>query len=99
MIDTMLLAFISGSVIPLATGLLTKVSAKSSLKAALSILLAGVVAVVAYLQKYAGVGTWKEAAFVFMAAVVAQAGTWQGFWKPTGVGPAVANITGDVGVG
>lgn len=98
-IDAMLLALLSGSIIPFVTGLVTKMSASSKLKAGLSIVLAGVVAVVAYATDTAGVGTWKEATFIFVAAAIAQASSWQGVWKPTGIGPAVADITADVGIG
>lgn len=98
-VDTMLLAFISGSVIPLATGLLTKLSAPSGLKAFFSALLAGVTAFVAYVTDFAGVGSWKEAVYVGLAAWVSHAGAYHGFWKPSGVAGAVQGSTATVGIG
>lgn len=98
-LDTALLAFIAGTVIPLATGLLTKLHAPSGLKAFVSAVLSGVTAVVALLTSYAGVVDAKQALFVFFGAWVTQAGTYWGFFKPTGVTQAVQDSTAGVGLG
>lgn len=98
-IDAALLAFISGSVIPLVTGAVTKLNAPAGLKAFVSAVLAGAVAVIGYVTDFNGVGTWKQAAAVGFLAWVTHAGSYYGFLKPTGVAPAVQTSTAEVGLG
>ena len=98
-VDTLLLAFVSGTVIPLATGILTKAAARPGLKAMISAALSGVTAFVAYLTEFAGVGTWKVALLTGLATWVAHAGSYHGFWKPTGIAAQVQVSTDPVGLG
>lgn len=98
-IDAMILALVSGSVIPLVTGIVTKLSASSGLKALVSTTLAGVVAVVGYLTDFNGVGTWKQALVVGLTALIAHAGSYYGVLKPAGISGAVQESTARVGIG
>lgn len=98
-VDAMILALVSGSVIPLVTGIVTKMSAPSGLKALVSTILSGVTALVAYLTDWNGVGTWKEALVVGLTALIAHAGSYHGVLKPTGVAPALGQSTGPFGLG
>lgn len=96
-IDVMLLAFVSGALIPFVTGIITKSSASSAVKGWVSALLAAATAVVSYLTDFQGVSTGKEALFVGLTVLLTQGGLYQGFYKPVGVGPAVARATDSVG--
>lgn len=97
-IDTALLALVAGTLIPIATGVLTKVHASSAVKASCSAILAAVTAVVSLLTQYAGVVSWRQALFVGLGALATQGATWFGLYKPTGFGPAVnANTPGLIG--
>lgn len=98
-LDMTLLALLSGTIIPLATGVLTKLAAPKWLKALCSATLAGVTAVVALLTGYAGVGTVKEAVYVGLTAFVAHAGSYYGFMKPTGISGGVQESTKHLGIG
>lgn len=95
-IDVALLTFVSGSLIPFITGILTKSTARSAVKAVVSAILAIAVAVVSYLTDFQGVSDWKTALFVGLGALLAQGAIYQGFLKPTGVGPAVSKNTDTV---
>lgn len=97
-VDTTLLAFIAGTLIPLATGVITKAHTSSAVKAVVSAILAAVTAVVALLTQFAGVVSWKQAVYVGLGALIAQAASWHGLWKPTGFGPSVnSNTPGVIG--
>lgn len=96
-IDVMLLAFISGALIPFVTGVITKSSASSAVKGWVSALLSAATAVVSYLTDFQGVSTAKEAVLVGLTVLLAQAGIYQGFYKPTGIGPSVSRNTDAVG--
>lgn len=98
-VDAMILALVSGSVIPLVTAIVTKLEAPSGLKALVSTALAGVTALVAYLSDWNGVGTWKEAVVVGLTALIAHAGSYHGVLKPTGIAPAMGQSTAKVGLG
>lgn len=98
-VDMMLLAFLSGSAIPLATGVLTKITASSGVKAFVSAFLSAVTAIVAYLTEFVGVADLKTTLFVFFTAWVTHAGTYYGFWKPTTISTGVQQSTATVGIG
>lgn len=98
-LDMTLLGLLSGTVIPLATGVLTKLSAPKGLKALCSAVLAALTAVVSLLTGYAGVGTVKEAIYVGLTAFVAHAGAYYGLLKPVGATGAVQESTKTFGVG
>lgn len=98
-LDMTLLALLSGTIIPLATGVLTKLAAPKGLKAMVSAVLAAVTAVVALLTGYAGVGTVKEAVYVGLTAFVAHAGAYFGFLRPTGISGGVQESTAPFGIG
>lgn len=98
-VDALLLSLITGAVIPLLTGVITKLQASSGLKAMVSAFLSGVVAFVGYIVDWNGVGTWQQALVVGLIAFVTQAGSYHGFLKPTGIAPAVQESTAKVGIG
>jgi hypothetical protein len=83
--------------VPLLVGLLTKLNASPKVKSVLNL---GLVALGAALATSNQIGfTWKPFLVNFGVAWAVSVGTYYGFYKPTGVAPAVANIAPGVGVG
>lgn len=98
-IDAMILALVTGTVIPIVTGIITKLSASSGLKALVSAVLAGAVAVAGYVGEWNGVGTWKQALVVGLVAFMQHAASYYGLLKPTGIAPAIQETTRGFGLG
>ena len=95
-VDPLVLAFITGSVIPLLTGLLTKLSTSSSVKAVLNLVLtvaAGVVA--AFVGDPDSSLTFLEIATAAIAAYTSSQAFYTGLWRPTGAA-AAAQRTGPI---
>lgn len=97
--DTALLAFVSGSLMPLAVALVTQVSASSPLKATLNLILslaAGVVS--AFVSAGAdGLTTYQIGAAAIGAYLASQV-AYGGFWKPTGAINALSVRSAGVGL-
>ena len=97
-VDTVLLTLVTGTLIPIATAVITKAHASNAVKGSVSAILAAVTAIATVLTQYAGVISWETAAVVGIGALAVQGATWFGFWKPTGIGPKVAaNTPGLIG--
>ena len=97
--DTTLITLIGGVLVPLLVGLLTKVSASPAVKAVVNAALSAVNGAVAVAAP-AGEGfVWRAFVVAWVTTFVTSAATYYGIYKPTGVAPAVANTTGNVGIG
>lgn len=97
-VDVAFLTILVGTALPILVGVVTKANADSRLKSVLLALFSGIggVAVIAIEQDgLIEKDTLIAAAVTFVTA----AATYYGFWKPTGVAPAVQNRTADVGLG
>lgn len=95
--DMTLLVLLTGVVVPLLVGLLTKLNASSGIKAVLNL---GLTALGAALATSNQIGfSWKPFAVNFGVAWAISVGTYYGFYKPTGTADRVANIAPEVGVG
>lgn len=98
-VDVTVLAFLSGSVVPLLTGLVTKIQASSRLKALVNLGLSVVSGCVAYLVTVDGSTTVLGLASAAISTYLASGLTYNNLWKPTGVAPAVQQATSDIGIG
>lgn len=97
-VDVAFLTILVGTALPILVGIVTKASASSKLKSTLLALFSAIggVAVIAIEQDgLIEKDTLIAAAVTFVTA----AATYYGFWKPSGVAPAVQNRTADVGLG
>lgn len=98
-VDVTVLAFLSGSVVPLLTALATKLNASGRLKAIVNLVLSVIAGVVAYLVGVDGetsvVGLLSATISTYLASGV----TYQNLWKPTGTAPALQEATANSGLG
>lgn len=95
--DMTLLALLTGVLVPLLVGLLTKVNASSGVKAFFNL---GLTALGAALATSNQVGfSWKPFAINFGVAWAVSVGSYYGFYKPTGTADKIANIAPEIGVG
>lgn len=97
-LDVETLTLLVGTVIPLAVGLVTKLSAPSWVKAITNAILSGVAAVITLSIKHIGINV-DVFLNTFLHAFIASAAAYYGFLKPTTIAPKVANVTGEVGIG
>ena len=98
-LNVALLSFITGSVIPLLVALVTKLNARSHIKAIANVVLSVVAGTVAYLVEHNGAANATQLVGAVIAAYLASGVTYQNFWKPTGVAPKVAAATPNAGLG
>lgn len=95
--DMTLLALLTGVIVPLLVGLLTKLNASPAVKSFINL---GLTALGAALVTSNQIGfSWKPFAVNFAVAWAVGIGTYYGFYKPTGVANTVANVAPTVGVG
>lgn len=95
--DLTLLALLTGVIVPLLVGLITKLNASSAVKSVLNL---GLTALGAALATSQEIGfSWKPFLVNWGLAWAISIGTYYGFYKPTGASDAVANIAPNVGVG
>ena len=97
-IDVQFAAILIGTALPILVGIVSKLEASSRLKASLLALLSAAGGVLAVSIEGGGIieqETVIAAATTYIAAVA----TYYGFWKPTGVTPAVQSATPNVGLG
>jgi len=95
--DMTLLALLTGVIVPLLVGLLTKINASSSVKAFVNLSLTTLGAALATVNQIDF--DWKVFAVNFGVAWAVSIGTYYGFYKPTGTADKVAEIAPNVGVG
>ena len=95
--NTQVIAMVSGVVIPILVGLLTKLKAPSSTKAIANAALSAVAGALATVVGDAF--TWSGFAVAALSAWAVSVSSYYGLLKPTGVTNAVQGATADVGVG
>jgi hypothetical protein len=97
-LDTQMLSVLTGVIVPLLVGLLTKLNAGRGIKAVINALLSAAAAALALIvpdvpfELRSFVITWAQVWVISIAS-------YYGFHKPTGVAPAVQQSTANVGVG
>lgn len=95
-----LVALLGGTVVPILTGLATKLSATPGTKAVVGLLLSTAVTLVAAVVNARGVFVAEELAVLFATTFTAHVTTYYGLWKPVGGGAAPgAKATAGAGLG
>lgn len=97
--DVTVLAFLAGTVIPLLTALVTKITASSAVKAVANLILSMAAGGVAFLVANDGTGTLLELIAAMVSVYLASGVSYTNFWKPTGTAAAVQSATPNTGVG
>jgi len=95
--DMTLLALVSGVIVPLLVGVLTKLNASSGVKAVLNLGLSALAAGLATANEIDF--TWKPFLVNFAFTWVVSVATYYGFWRPTEVSTKVQEATAEFGVG
>lgn len=98
-LDVTVVAFIVGTVMPLLTAVLTKLSASSGIKAIVNLALSAGAGVLALFTASGGKTTWYEIVGAVVAAYLASGVSYQNLWKPLKVAPALQESTQGFGVG
>lgn len=98
-VDVQGLALLLGTIVPLVVALVNKSRANRALKSLSNVLLSALAAVIALWAKNdLNTDLWTSLN-AFITALTASIASYYGVWKPTGVAPAIAGATGDVGIG
>lgn len=93
------LALVTGTVLPLLVGVLTKLDAPAWLKAVVLAVLSGISGYLTNVASVTGVVEfWPVVTAAFLAAVAGWS-SYQSLWKPTNVAPLVQRSTARFGVG
>lgn len=95
--DMTVIALITGVIVPLLVGLLTKINASPSVKSVLNFGLSALGGVLATFS--ADTFEWKGFLVNFALTWVISIATYYGLWRPTGVAPAVQEATPEFGLG
>ena len=98
-VDVAALAMVAGTVIPLLTGLLTKLSASSRVKAVVAFVLAVAAGMTAELQMGQGKSTVAALVVAGLAAYTTSGVSYTNLWKPLGTADAFANVIPSYGLG
>lgn len=97
--DINTVALMSGTILPLLTGVVTKEFASSRLKAVANLVLAIAAGVLSALTLHHGALTWDQIIAAVGQAYIASGITYNHFWKPTGISVAVQGKTATLGIG
>ncbi len=97
--DTTLIALISGVIIPLLVGVVTKINASSGVKAIANAALSALAGALALVLPDGSDFVWRGFLVNFGLAWAISVSTYYGFWKPTGTSDTVQEATGNFGVG
>lgn len=96
-LDAWVVALLAGTISPILTAILTKLSATPGLKALIALLVTAVLAVVNAIVFANGEFLVRDMVILFVVTYSTHAVTYFNFWKPVGVPLAVP--TAEVGVG
>lgn len=94
-LEPWVVAIIIGTITPLITGLITKLSASSGLKALVNLVLVAVGTVLNLIVTNGGVFVVRDALVLFACTFVANVASYAGVWAPVGA----KNILPDKGIG
>lgn len=98
-LDVEVLVLLSGTVVPLLVGLVTKLGASKRLKSILNLILSVAAGALTWMIAAGGKFTWHEAAFAAASAYIASGVSYQNLWKPSGAAESVAVATATFGAG
>lgn len=97
--DVQALAFLTGAVIPILVGLLTKLNASARVKSFANAGLSAVSGALMTVIANSGRLVWSEFVTSVGTTWVISIATYYGLYKPSGVSAAVQEKTADVGIG
>lgn len=97
--DTAMISFITGPLIGLLVGLITKLNASAGVKAVANLLLSAAAGTLVQFTTNTGSETISDYVIVCGMTWVTSLSTYLGFWKPTKVADAIQNATPNVGIG
>lgn len=97
-LDLAMWAFLGGTVVPILVGLVTKLSAPSSVKGLVNLVLSMIAGLIATAIATDGVLSQTAVVAAFMA-LIASVATYYGVLKPVGVTGGVQRATAQVGIG
>jgi hypothetical protein len=95
--DMTLLALLTGIIVPLLVGLVTKINASAAIKAILNFGLTALGTALATANQIDW--NWKAFAINFGVGWAVSVASYYGFYKPTGVADKVADVVPDFGIG
>ena len=98
-LDVTVVTFVLGSLVPLVVALATKLNASSSVKAVVNVVVSVTVGVCGFLLAHDGATTPLALVGAVITAYLGSGVSYQHFWKPTGVAPAIQASTANVGIG
>jgi hypothetical protein len=99
-LEAWVVALIAGTLIPLVTGLITKLSAQPGTKAIIALALSAAVAVLNAIVVAQGEFLVRDITILFATTFTTQVVTYLGLWKPVGGGASPgAKATAEIGVG
>lgn len=98
-VDVAVLTFLVGTVVPLVTGLVTKLRSSSRLKAMTNLVLSVLGGVGAWLINAEGKTTVGGLASAIVTTYLASGVSYQNLWKPTGAAQAVQEVAPESGIG
>jgi hypothetical protein len=99
-LEAWVVALIAGTLTPIATGLLTKLSAQPGMKAFVAFLLTATIAVFDAIVVAGGQFIVRDTIILFVTTFAWHAATYFNVWKPLGGGAAPgAKATAEIGLG
>lgn len=98
-LDVLTLALLTGTVIPVLVGLVTKAEASSTVKGVANIVLSFAGGALTFLATNSGSAPWQEVASAGLATWVVSGTAFHNLLKPVGVIDLVEQKTGTFGVG
>lgn len=91
--------FISGTLIPLVTGVITKQVASSAVKSICTAVLSTIAGLVTSAMTHDGTLYLEDSLMAVMVTFITAISAYYGFLKPTGIAPTVQAKTASLGVG
>lgn len=99
-LDPFVVSVLAGTIIPVITGVVTKLEAASGVKAIVALVLSAVVGILTPIVNQGGTFDWKIALLSFAAAFATNLTTYLGMWKAIGQPyPPLAKATENFGFG
>ena len=99
-LDPFIVSVLAGTIIPVITGVVTKLEAASGVKAIVALVLSALVGILTPIVNQGGTFDWKVVLLSFAAAFVTNLATYLGMWKAIGEPyPPLAKATENFGLG
>ena len=96
--NAVVISLIAGALIPILTGLVTKLQASPQVKALVNVVVAAAVAVLVQVNQ-TGQFDWQSSLMLFATTLGASLGTYHGVYKPVNGNVPLAKVTANFGLG